>query len=84
MAAVVIAEVDEIEPSYEEARLRPDWPEWRKAIDVELWNLELAETWDVVERPSSDNTDSLFERCSVLNKTNQQRKELLASTAVEV
>ena len=33
---------------------------------------------------TADNADSLFERCSVLNKTNQQRKELLASTAVEV
>ena len=55
MAAVAIAEVDEIEPSYEEACLRSDWPEWRRAMDVELQNLELAETWDVVERPSSIN-----------------------------
>jgi Reverse transcriptase (RNA-dependent DNA polymerase) len=51
-ATVAIAEVDEVEPSYEEARLRSDWPEWRKAIDVELQN---ADTWDIVERPGGVN-----------------------------
>ena len=45
-AAVAIAEIDEVEPSYEEARLRSDWPEWRKVIDVELQNLKLAGTLD--------------------------------------
>ena len=54
-AAVAIAEIDEVEPSYEEARLRSDWPEWRKAIDVELQNLKSAGTWDVVGRPGGVN-----------------------------
>jgi Reverse transcriptase (RNA-dependent DNA polymerase) len=54
-AAVAIAEVDEVEPSYEEAHLRSDWPEWRKAIDVELQNLKSADTWDIVERPGGVN-----------------------------
>ena len=64
MAAVAIAEVDEIEPSYEEVHLRSDWPEWRRVIDVELQNLELAKTWDVVERPSGINiVDSKWVFC---------------------
>ena len=44
MVAVAVAEMDEIEPSYEEAHMRSDWPEWRKAIDVELENLKMAGT----------------------------------------
>jgi hypothetical protein len=44
-----------VQPSYEEARQRSDWPEWKKAIDVELQNLKEAGTWDVVERPSGVN-----------------------------
>ena len=57
MIAVAIAssEMDETEPSYEEARRRSDWPKWRKAIDVELENLKTAGTWDVVERPKGTN-----------------------------
>lgn len=57
LAAVAVTEheMDEIEPSYEEARMRSDWLEWRKAIDVELDNLKSAGTWDVVERPANVN-----------------------------
>ena len=55
MAAIAVAEIDEIEPSYEEARMRSDWPEWKKAIEVELQNLKEASTWDVVERPEGIN-----------------------------
>ena len=54
-ATVAIAEIDEVEPLYEEAHLRSDWLEWRKGIDVELQNLKLAGTWDVVERPGGVN-----------------------------
>src|SRR6202522_333476 len=53
--AVIGPELDETEPSYEEARRRSDWPEWKKAVDVELENLKAAGTWDVVER--LDNTN---------------------------
>ena len=55
MAAVANAESDEVEPTYEEARRRSDWPEWRNAIDMELQNLKDAGTWDVVERPGDAN-----------------------------
>ena len=34
--AIVSSEVDEVEPSYEEARSRSDWPKWKEANDVEL------------------------------------------------
>jgi hypothetical protein len=37
------------------AHLRSDWPEWRRAIDVEFQNFESAGTWDVVERLSGVN-----------------------------
>jgi hypothetical protein len=43
-AAVATAEIDEVEPSYEEACLRSDWLKWRRAIDVKLQNLKLADT----------------------------------------
>jgi hypothetical protein len=40
------------------------WPEWRKAIDVELQNLKSACTWDVVERPGGVNiVDSKWGFC---------------------
>ena len=59
LAAVAISEMDEVEPSYKEAHMRSDWPEWRKAIDVELENLKSAGTWNVVERlPDINVVDS--------------------------
>ena len=54
-AAVIGPEIDELEPSYQEARKRSDWPELEKAINVELKNLKAAGTWDVVERPENTN-----------------------------
>ena len=56
MTAVAITELDELEPLYEEARTRSGWPEWKKAIDVELGNLNAAGTWELVERLSGVNT----------------------------
>ena len=53
--AVVGSEIDELEPSYEQARMRTDWPQWKAAIDVELQNLRAAGTWEVVERPDDVN-----------------------------
>ena len=54
-AAVIGPEMDDLEPSYEEAHRQSSWPEWKKAIDVELENLKIAGTWDVVERPENTN-----------------------------
>ena len=55
MAAITVVEMDELESSYEEACMRSDWPQWKKAIDVELQSLKAAETWEVVERPDGMN-----------------------------
>ena len=55
MAAMVVSELDEVKPLYKKAHMRSDWLEWKKAIDVELQNLQLAGTWDVIERPSNVN-----------------------------
>jgi hypothetical protein len=38
--ATVMASAEGIEPTYEEARKRSDWPKWHEAIQVELKNLE--------------------------------------------
>lgn len=40
--AAAMAEADALEPSYEEAQSRSDWPEWEKAIQVELDALRTA------------------------------------------
>jgi hypothetical protein len=42
--AIVNSEVDDIEPSYQEAHSRSDWPKWKETIDVELQNLDEAGT----------------------------------------
>ena len=38
-----------------EAQSRPDWPQWREAMDRELETLERANTWRTVERPENTN-----------------------------
>ena len=57
MAAITVVstEEDELEPSYEQACRRSDWPQWKQAIDVELENLKAAGTWEIVERPEGVN-----------------------------
>ena len=44
MDAVTVVEMDVLEPSYEEAWMRSDWPQWKKAIKIELQSLKAAET----------------------------------------
>jgi hypothetical protein len=53
--AAAMAEADALEPTYEEAQSRSDWPEWKKAIQIELNTLKAAGTWELVERPSNTN-----------------------------
>jgi hypothetical protein len=53
--AAAMAEADVLEPSYEEAQSRSDWPEWEKAIQVGLDALRTAGTWELVERPPNTN-----------------------------
>src|SRR6266567_4287468 len=37
--------------SLKEAKKSPDWPEWEKAIQIELTQLQKMETWRLVEKP---------------------------------
>ena len=51
-----VSEVEGLDPStIDEARARPDWPKWDKAISKELASLEAARMWDVVECPKGVN-----------------------------
>ena len=53
------ASANALEPTYEEAQSQSDWPEWQKAIKVELNTLKNAGTWEVVERPPNVNIVNL-------------------------
>jgi hypothetical protein len=53
--AAEAADIEAIEPTYEEAKARPDWPRWREAIKTELICLNDAGTWTIVERPKGAN-----------------------------
>ena len=53
--AATMANADALEPTYKEARSWSDWPEWQKAIEVELNTLKNAGTWEVIERPPNIN-----------------------------
>src|ERR1700678_3049794 len=54
MATVVESAVG-LEPMYEEARKRPDWPKWEEAIQKELTSLEKTGTWHWAKRPPGAN-----------------------------
>lgn len=53
--ATVIEGAEGLTPSYEEARRRPDWPKWEKAVQKELENLTESGTWEICERPPNTN-----------------------------
>jgi hypothetical protein len=53
--SAAMAEAEAIEPTFEEAKCRTDWPKWQEAIKVELATLKAVGTWTVVERPENTN-----------------------------
>jgi hypothetical protein len=56
--AAVMDMAEYLNPSYEEAKRRPDWPKWQEAIKAELESLEKNGTWSTVKRPKGANVVS--------------------------
>lgn len=53
--AAAAGDAECIEPTYAEAKKRPDWPKWQDAIQAELDSLVANKTWRIVPRPSTGN-----------------------------
>ena len=53
--ATVMNGMEGLEPDYEDAKKRPDWPKWQEAIKKELESLEKMGTWRLVRRPPNTN-----------------------------
>ena len=53
--ASVTESAEGIMPSFDEAKRRPDWSKWQKAIAEELNNLKQNGTWELVEHPKDTN-----------------------------
>jgi len=53
--ATVMDAAEGLNPTYEEARTRGDWPKWQEAIRVELASLNANKTWSLVDRPAGTN-----------------------------
>ena len=53
------AEAEGLEPTtIEKTKMRPDWPRWEEAINVELKSLDDTYTWNVVNHPKDTNVVS--------------------------
>jgi hypothetical protein len=55
ITAAAIADAANNLQSLVEAKLRSDWPRWKKAMDREIATLEAAGTWTEVPRSSDKN-----------------------------
>ena len=53
--ATATSDSEALEPTFEEAKKRPDWAHWKVAIDAEITALKAAGTWSLVERPDGRN-----------------------------
>ena len=53
--AAVMGAAECLNPTYEEAKRRSDWPKWEEAMKTELTSLEKNGTWSVIECPQGAN-----------------------------
>ena len=53
--ATAMNAAENLEPTYEEAKKRSDWPKWEDSIKAELASLEANGTWKIVECPADTN-----------------------------
>ena len=53
--ATVMDAAEGLNPTYEEAKTRPDWPKWKEVIEAEWKALVDNGTWKLVERPEGAN-----------------------------
>ena len=53
--AAATSQAEALDPTWEEARKRPDWPHWEAAIKAELSALKDAGTFQLVSRPLGKN-----------------------------
>jgi hypothetical protein len=53
--AAITAGAEGLEPTFEEAKKRPDWPKWEEAIKIELAALKRNGTWSITEHPPGAN-----------------------------
>lgn len=53
--AMMMDAAEDLNPTYEEAKRRLDWPKWEEAIRAELYSLEANKMWLVVERLKDAN-----------------------------
>lgn len=56
--AAVMGDAEGLEPTFEEARRRPDWPKWDEAARAELESLKKNNTFSLIERPPGVNVVS--------------------------
>jgi hypothetical protein len=58
--------------SLKEAKCSPDWPEWEKAMKIELDLLSKKGTWELVQKPS--DTVPISNKWVFIKKTEQGRR----------
>ena len=52
MSPTATGEAECLDPTYAEAKRRPDWPKWQAAIQAELDSLIANGNWELIARPT--------------------------------
>ena len=56
--------------SLKEAKISPDWPEWEKAMKIELDLLSEKKTWELVQKPP--NAVPIINKWVFIKKRNKE------------